>query len=332
MAQPQRARLALDLGGVAVGVVAPSASALRPLALVLEAFVTGPTSSPRWHILLLDRPALPFDPRLDPPRDGALPEGTPLRSAWGPGGRQLLVDGRLGIRIDYRRRLVVCRLGGAPGLLATTAGIAVLDAILEREGQHLVHAALLALPPALGEGAMLLIGESGAGKSSTALALARGGWALAADDAAVLHDDGAGGVAAWGFPRDLKVHPITAGLLPWLQGLVRPDGDDEVEVSTLALAGLVPLVPEGRRLPIRALAFLGPRGPAHRLVRLGASEAAVRLAAGQLFAPDRRLSSAVSEQFRLMTRLAAGARWRLDLSLGPDLLGLPAWLEATLAR
>ena len=324
-------RLLLGIGGLPVALHAPNEAALRPMRRLLAGFGEVTAPAPRWRILLLDRPALDFDPRLGTPRDGALPEGTPLRAAWAPTGRQLLVDGRLGIRVDYRRRLVICRLGGAPELLATTAGIAVVDAILESEGQHLVHAALLALPPALGEGALLLIGESGAGKSSTALALARGGWGLAGDDAAVLLDDGAGGVAAWGFPRALKVHPITAGLLPWLQALVPSDATGEVEVEEAQLDGLVARVLDGRRLQVRALAFLQPRGETHGLTRLGASEAAVMLTAGQLFAPERRLSSAVSEQFRLMTRLAAGARWRLSLSLGPDLPGLPAWLEDNLA-
>ncbi len=322
------AQVGFVIGGVPVAFYAREEAALRPLRALLAGFPAD-AAAPRWRVLLLDRPALPFDAHFGAPRDGTLPEGTPLRAAWGARGRQLLVDGRLGIRIDTPRRLVICRLGGSGGLLAGTAGIAVIDAILESEGQHLVHAALLALPPALGEGAVLLLGDSGAGKSSTALALARGGWALAGDDAAVLLADAEGGVAAWGFPRALKVHPITAGLLPWLQGLVPTTGDDEVEVTGDALQDLVALAPAGQRLAIRAIVFLEPRGTAHRLTRLSAIEAALRLTAGQLFAPERRLTRAVSEQFQLMTRLSAGARWRVAASLGPDLQGLPSWLEET---
>lgn len=324
-----------DIGGVPVRLAARAAPALEPLRALLEGFPERPGATPRWRVLLLERPALGFDPRLGAPREGTLPEGTPLRGVWAAAGRQQLVDGRLGIRIDFRRRLVVCRLGGAPGLLAGTAGIGVLDAILEQEHQHLVHAALLELPARLGGGGLLLLGDSGAGKSSTALALARGGFALAGDDAAVLCAGVAGGVEggveAWGFPRAPKVHPFTARLLPWLQALVPATGEEEVEVARRDLAALVPLAGVERRLPLRAVAVLGPRGAAHAAVPLGASAAAVRLTASQLYAPDRRLNRAVAEQFQLMTGLAQQARWRLALSLGPDLQGLPAWLEAQLA-
>lgn len=318
-----------DVGGVPVALIGRDEAALKPLSAILAGFPET-SAAPRWRVLLLPRPPLPFAAALGAPREGKLPEGTPLSAVWGPKGRQLLVDGRLGIRVNRPRRLVVCRLGDGAELLYSSASMSLIDAILEAEGQHLVHAALLALPPALGEGALLLIGESGAGKSSTALALARGGWALAGDDAAVLTAEGTD-VAAWGFPRALKVHPITAGLLPWLQGLVPPDADDEVPVETSALVGLVPQVEGLRRLPIRAIAFLEKRGDAHRVVHLGASEAALRLTAGQLFAPERRLTRAVAEQFQLMTRLAATARWRVACSLGPDLQGLPDWLAAEVA-
>ncbi len=319
-----------DVGGVAVALVGRAEDDLKPLSAVLAGFPET-AAPPRWRVLLLPRPPLSFAASRATARDGQLPEGTPIRAAWGPKGRQLLVDGRLGIRVNTARRLIVCRLGEGAELLYGSASMSLIDAILEAEGQHLVHAALLALPPALGDGALLLIGESGAGKSSTALALARGGWALAGDDAAVLSAEGAG-VAAWGFPRALKVHPFTAGLLPWLQGLVPPDAADEVPVETGALAGLVAQVEGLRRLPIRAIAFLEQRGEAHRLVHLGASEAALRLTAGQLFAPEGRLTRAVAEQFQLMTRLAATARWRVACSLGPDLQGLPDWLAAQVSR
>lgn len=319
-------QIAFDLGGVAVACHAAQAAALAPLRELLAGFPQARRPAD-WRVLLLARPALPFAAAGGAPRAGSLPEGTPLLAAWWPGGRQFLVDGRLGIRIDYARRLAVCRLGGAAPLLAGTAGIALCDAILEQAGQHLQHAALLALPPALGGGGLLLLGESGAGKSSTALALARGGWALAGDDAAVLRQDAAGPVTAWGFPRALKAHPVTAGLLPWLQALVPARGEAEVEIEPADLAPLVACAPPGERLPLRAVAFLGPRGEQHRAESLTASETVLRLAAAQLHAPDRRLSPAVREQFALLAGLAAQAQWRLALNLGPDLAGLPGWLE-----
>jgi len=317
------------IGGLPVGFHARRDADLAPLAELLAGF-PATAAAPRWRVLLLERPALPFDPRRGPPRDDTLPEGLPLQAAGDSLGRQWLVDGRLGITIDFRRRQAVCRLGGAAALLGGTAGIGLLDAILESEGQHLLHAALLALPPSLGHGALLLLGDSGAGKSSTALALARGGWALAGDDAAVLVEE-AGEVAAWAFPRAVKVHPVTAGLLPWLRDLVPTEGESEVALAPTQLADLVALLADGRRLPLRGLAFLEARGSSHRLVRLGPGEAALRLTAEQLFAPAGLLTPAVGEQFRLMTRLAATARWRLALSLGPDLPGLPVWLEARMA-
>lgn len=324
-------RAGFDVAGVRLLAAAQSATGLAPIAEMLAPFARVEPRPGSWRILVLDRPALPFDRRLEPPREGALPEGIALRSAWSPAGRQYLVDGRLGLRIDYRRRLAICRLGGAADLLLTTAGLVVLDAILEQEHQHMLHAGLLALPEDLGGGGLLLLGDSGAGKSSTTLALARAGFALGGDDAAVLRLGREGAVEAWGFPRELKVHPITAGLLPWLRAVVPAEARDEVPVTQAEAGRLVATLPTARPLALRAVAFLGPRGPAHRAEVLSAAETALRLTAGQLFAPERRLNAAVAEQFSLLAAIGRQCRWRLALSLGPDLAGLPDWLRAQLA-
>ncbi len=326
-----------DIGGVAVVLVASEDALLAPLASLLRGF---PQTAPRqgaWRILLNHRPGLAPMAALPVRAEGRTPEGFKIAAGWSRRGRQLLVEDRLGVRVCERRRLIVCRSGGRPELAATTAGIAIIDAILEAEGQFLQHAALLALPPALeplcgGPGSLLLLGDSGAGKSTSALALARGGWALGADDACVLRRE-ARMAAAWPFPRDFKVHRVTQEMMPWLGAAVAGGValvDEETAVPADRLDGSLSLLtPPLRSLPVRGLCWLGPRSDgAHQARRLSASDSLLRLAAEGLSVPLRRLDQASRDQFALFADLVRQAPWRFELSLGRDLDGLPAWLEA----
>lgn len=339
--------LLAEVGGLTLAVHAAAPALLRPLAEALADFphrdgVAPAGSSGIWRILLSRRRGLPPSPRLTTHGEGRTPEGLRVRAGWRSGGRHLLVEDKLGLRVDERRRTVVCRCGDAPELLGTTAGIALLDAILEAEKQYLQHAAFLALPPSLasacgGEGAVMLLGDSGAGKSTTALALARGGWALGADDACVLRQE-EGAIVGWPFPRDYKVHRRSVDLMPWLaEALPRDlpfDAEEEVGVGRDELSAALALhEPPLRELPLRAVCWLGPRSATGHAARaLGASEAAVRLSAEAISAPLRRLDPSSRAQFALFTRLATMASWRFELSLGEDLDGLPGWLEELFRR
>ena len=316
------------IGGATVVATAEEAEDLEPLERLLAGFSrAAEADAAAWQVVLRRRP-----PRMTAAagRRGQLLSGEPYLAHLGR-HRRFLVDGRLALAIDPGRRRALCRLApDGAALLAGESGLIVVDAIVERQGQHMVHAAMLALPPALGEGCLLLLGDSGAGKTTTALALALGGFALGGDDAAILCGTPAG-VAAWALPRRLKIHREVAGLLPALASQLNQDSEESAH-DAAALAGLLNLLrPPDHALPLRALCWLGPRsagGHSHRV--LPPIEVLARLASHDLHAPLGRVDGAVERQLALFAdaaRQVAG----FELSLGRDLPGLAVWLTALLA-
>lgn len=164
------------------------------------------------------------------------------------------------LRIEADRAGGTGRAIVAPGserLLMGQAGVFMMAAALDSVGQQLVHAAALVRPG--GTGAILLAAPSGAGKTTTALALAQQGFSLMSDDGAVLCP-GAGGVGIWGLPRRPKVHRATAALLPALASGLGGDWDaaGEQPLDLARISGLG-VAPPGLVLPLEALVWLGGR-------------------------------------------------------------------------
>lgn len=91
----------------------------------------------------------------------------------------------------------------------------VLFEVLRAHDLYVVHAAAAAV----GRCALLLAGDSGHGKSTLALALARAGVPLLGDDIAFLAHDADGGVVLHGFPEPIDVLPDGARLFPELPAL-----------------------------------------------------------------------------------------------------------------
>lgn len=122
---------------------------------------------------------------------------------------------------------------GAEDRIVMTCGQLALQAALLAADQFLLHAAGLTLP----DGRVALIfGRSGAGKTTSTLALAAGGLGLCSDDAMACSTAG-DRPTAWGMPRSLKVHRRTAEMLPWVQPLLSGDWSAEDE-RPLTLATL----------------------------------------------------------------------------------------------
>jgi hypothetical protein len=318
------------IGGAIVAAHAEVAEDLAPLERLLAGFsrdAGAAAEATSWDVVLRRRA-----PRLlaqSGRRQSALLSGEPYQARLGR-HRRFLVDGRLELAIDPLRRRVLCRLApDGAALLAGESGLILVDAVVERQGQHMVHSALLALPPSLREGGLLLLGESGAGKTTTALALALGGFALGGDDAAILCRTPQG-IAAWALPRGLKIHREVAGLLPPLAPHLDQSRAETVQ-DAAALASLLTLVqPVDRPLQLRALCWLGPRsGGTHEHRRLSPIEILARLASRDLHAPLGRVDGAVEHQLQLFAEAARQVAG-FELSLGRDLPGLPAWLADVL--
>jgi hypothetical protein len=112
-------------------------------------------------------------------------------------------------------------------------GMHAVEAALRASGQVPIHAAGLTLPDGR---IVMIIGQSGAGKTTAALALGGAGFGLCSDDVVicrVVGDD----VTAWSLPRALKVHRRTASMLPWTAPLLVGEWSDEDE-KALPLARL----------------------------------------------------------------------------------------------
>ncbi len=152
----------------------------------------------------------------------------------GSEGRVLVFPGLISLTLsDKAREATIIVAPGAEERIVMTCGQLALQAALQAANQFLVHAAGLTLP----DGRVALIfGRSGAGKTTSTLALAAGGLGLCSDDAMACSVAG-DRPTAWGMPRSLKVHRHTVELLPWVQPLLSGEwsAEDERPVTLAAL-------------------------------------------------------------------------------------------------
>jgi hypothetical protein len=318
------------IGGASVLVDAEDPRDLQPLRQLLEGFTLAPGETGRDWLVSLQR-AAPRSLRAgDGLRQGKLLSGEPYEARIGQRSRRFLVDGRLELALDLGKRRALCRLADdGAALLRGESGLLLIDAVAESQGQHMVHAALLALPSSLPRGGLVLLGDSGAGKTTTSLALAQGGFALGGDDATILCA-APPSLAAWALPRVVKVHREVGRLLPSLAAHL-PDDREESLHEAADLPGVAVLRPADSLLPLRAMAWLGERSPGpHRYRRLMPIEMLERLARRDLHAPRVLADASVRRQLRLFAA-AASSLVALDLSLGRELPALPAWLAGVLA-
>jgi len=151
------------------------------------------------------------------------------------------------------------------------AGLAM---VLHLQGEFILHASAVAV----GGRAILVIGDSGAGKSSTAAALVHSGCPLISDDMAVL-DFGEGGVTVRRGPLRMRVYEDSARAAGWRQPLPKlfnhPVFDDKryVDVAnafpeeTAEIAAIFVLAPRGEPTDQLRLEPLSPRAALGPLLR-----------------------------------------------------------------
>lgn len=254
--------------------------------------------------------------------EGVLPEGIPAR--WFVAGRRsaLLSPGRFRLDLDQdagRAELV----STDDGMTARAPVLVCAEAAL-REKQLLLHAACLRLPDC--PAAMLLFGASGRGKTTTALALALGGFALAGDDAGIVRRD-CEGWRAWGLPRPLKVHHRTLVLLPRLG---HPATSGETEITLTAASAEVKLAGT-RPMPLAALVFLADRGEQHRLLPLSSAEATIACATDNVGTSMLGVLPDEAQRFARIADLCRSVPAQ-RLSVGRDLEDLADFLRRRLER
>ncbi|MGC9453528.1 MAG: hypothetical protein ACP5HU_01565 [Phycisphaerae bacterium] len=205
----------------------------------------------------------------------------------------------------------------------------VLGMLLQPRGRHMLHGATVAFPSPPHRSA-LIVGASGAGKSTTALACASAGLRLLADDSSVL-SVGENGCELWGLPRPCKVHRRTMELCPHLASLPSepvPGCENEraVELRHISPPSAAVTRPE-------VVIVLQQRNDLrHRLTPLAPVEALTCLLRGNLrTAADPRAAGPGGKVFAALAELTRRTRC-YSLSASSDMPSLGRLVRGTLER
>lgn len=252
--------------------------------------------------------------------EGMSPAGFSAVNWAAPGRRRCDLDGIGSLQIDF-----ACRTAAIDLLPETDAHAihyfltTILCHGLFAAGHCVVHAACLEKGSARGRRAVLVVAQSGTGKSTTALAMTNDGWRLMGDDLTVVTPT-KDGVFAWGFPRFCNVRRPTRTLLPWLEGL--PLMPTTVpDTFALALDDLgdrachgppVPTVPAG------IICLERPNPVAHRIEPLDRAAALMHISEENLQPIEDAGDEVVGRSFAAFGALVRAVP-AYSLSVGPQL-------------
>jgi hypothetical protein len=234
---------------------------------------------------------------------GALRGGLVCEYYSAAGQRVVRVPGRAWGHLDLDRGTleVVCTRAQEARLYDGCV-LPLLCELLGHHGHYVVHAASLALEREGEHVGILLAGPSGAGKTTTALALARAGMTLLADDVTFVESDRRVRLRGWRLP--CKVHEQTARMLPWLQACpdrpARTERERLVDVTNAVGApGDIVAIP-------RLVLLLGPRGSgAHRLEAADKVRTLAQLTRENVRAYEHRADGAAGKAFQTLGQLVA---------------------------
>lgn len=251
----------------------------------------------------------------------------PGRILASAGKEWLVVDGAGSVEVDLiERKASIWIMPDADALTASTVALFAFDVILSSMGQELLHGAALVLPDR--NESILLFAPSGAGKTTTALALAMSGFRIVTDDALVL-DRRRSACSAWGFPRPMKVHWRTSDLLPVLKGVMQPGWNGEGEqILTRFQFAQVGKVAIQANLPVRAVFILGERSDgSHAIEHMSKADVVLALATdnigiSQVGVLPRHVRKLEAVTFLLTSPGVLSARLHVGTalhSLGPDI-------------
>ena len=329
-----------DVHGLRLTIEAETLDLIAPVRQYVDPFATDACSAADYSIVI-ERGF------VDELPDGAtvlsespVAPGVPSRLAIKDEQNWLLVPGQMSVVMDRAAHMTRIRVGDECGRsLQSLAGIHAIEMALASSGQHLLHGAALTLP---GDplAALLVFAPSGAGKTTTALALALGGFGLLTDDAIVLQPRGYRGRGVdhvWGLPRSLKIHRRTAELLPAIAPLLTENWDpaDEQPLRQESVSGLVSSVPPFSvpiSVPIVAIATLGQRsGSDHQIVPLDKAKALVLLAHDNMRRSKHGVTLGHAKRFEALGALLAVTP-SYEMRVGAHLMGLPEYIAATFNR
>ena len=193
------------------------------------------------------------------------------------------------------------------GVQTCALPIWLIDHLLAVHDRHLLHGACLIAPAA--DGALALFAPSGTGKTTTALALARAGFALAGDDALVLRNTDQGALM-WAVPRRLRVHRKTAAMMPWLEPSLGEWSGDEQAVSRESLSGVVGVVGPTLSRAVGIVVLRPPNANGHHIERIGKAEAVSHIVADNVRRAPMGVEPHAQAAFAAIARFAAPSRTR----------------------
>jgi len=324
------AEIAFDMFGAGLGIAAPRPSWHAPFVQMLGRFQTA-TAAPGEFRLVFREDAHPQVPDAIPmtwegdfleKRAGRVYETETVEVI------EIVDHGFVVIDHDAARADAVMR-AGSEAAFAFTPVLNVVDASLKAAGMNLLHGACLTVPN--GSGALAICAPSGFGKTTTALALARGGFGLVSDDASVItaRDDG---LMIWGLPRRLKVHRQTAAMLPWIGDLPDAWNEEGEQPVTMDALQQVAAVAEPSPTPLAAVILLGARSDGdHHLNRLSKSEALVRIAQDNVSNSATGVKAWNQRHFDTVAAMLRSAPV-LELHAGTALDTLPLAVDAALSH
>ena len=255
--------------------------------------------------------------------ESALPEGPEATVFEVDRIRTLFVADHFEMSVDLKSRSSTVRFTsqGATYIRGTGA-FWLLGEIMAATGRFLLHGACLI--EIRSNQAIALFAPSGTGKTTTALALARRGMALAGDDALVLEtsDDT---TYLWGIPRGLKIHQQTAALMPWLSPVLGAWETDEQLVRLDALRDLVTIASTSRRRCGAVIILMAPNLTRHEIKPMSKTEAITHILSDNLRRAAGGVDANGQAAFAAIARLLAATQ-TISLSLGPD----PCSLDSSL--
>jgi hypothetical protein len=245
---------------------------------------------------------------------GPLPENLESVCSEYDNNRTLFVPQHYNMTIETASRSSVIRFTSeGRGSIGGTGAFWILGEILAAEDQFLLHAACMIEPHS--DAAYVLFAPSGTGKTTTALTLARNGFALAGDDALVLEIFN-NAPYVWSIPRGLKVDQRTADMLPWLSSALKEWDAEEQLINLDELNDLIALASPTRRRCAAVIVLKKPNLIAHEIKAISKADAATHILSDNLRRSPGGVDANGRATFAAVAQLLASTV-TLSLSMGP---------------
>ncbi len=281
-----------------------------------------------FRVRIRETDRLPDAPDFPMTWEGIMSDGFAGRIYESDDAAFLIVEDKVAALLAHAEgRAEVYTKPGSEREFFVSASIPIVDSALAIENQHLVHAGCL-----VGERsgkAILICAHSGAGKTTTSIALARRGFALMTDDASVIVP-GNGQPRVWALPRDLKVHRKTAELLPWIGPLADVwDANGEQGIPVAALRDRMAVI-DPEPVELGAIVLLGTRSAAgHSLSPMSKPEMLVALAHDNVAQRTAGMTAKARHQFDVLADVVSRVPGFM-LNAGEELDTLPELMQQVL--